>query len=293
MSFRSMTGFGRGTAGAAGIHAEAELGCVNRKQLDINVNLPRPYAALEPQVSSLIREALSRGRVTGGVSVRHSAARDDSVTIDEGLAEACVRRLKALALKLGIEDNVTIETVVRIPGVLQLTEAAPDADEAWPVIRTAVQKALDGLLAMRIREGKALEKDVRARTKTLETLVRTIKKRAPAAQDAHREAMRRRLAEVGLNLAADDERLVKELMLHADRSDIAEEITRLESHFAQVRALLVGVEPAGRTLDFLCQELHREINTTGSKSQDPEIIRAVIDFKAELERLREQVQNIE
>ena len=293
MSFRSMTGFGRGTAGSGGIHAEAELGCVNRKQLDINVNLPRPYAALEPQVSSLIRETLSRGRVTGGVSVRHSAARDDSVTIDEGLAGACVRRLKALALQLGIEDNVTIDTIVRIPGVLQLSEAAPDVDQAWPVIREAVQKALDGLLAMRLREGKALEKDVRTRARTLETLVRAIKKRAPAAQDAHRDAMRRRLAEVGLNLAADDERLVKELMLHADRSDIAEEITRLESHFAQVRALLAGAEPAGRTLDFLCQELHREINTTGSKSQDPEIIRAVIDFKAELERLREQVQNIE
>ncbi len=293
MSFRSMTGFGRGTAGATGIHTEAELGCVNRKQLDINVNLPRPYAALEPQVSSLIRGALSRGRVTGGVSVRHSTARDDAVTIDEGLAGACVRRLKGLARKLGIEDNVTIDTIVRIPGVLQLSEAAPDVDQAWPVIREAVQKALDGLLAMRTREGKALEKDVRVRAKTLETLVRTIKKRAPAAQDAHRDAMRRRLAEVGLTLAADDERLVKELMLHADRSDIAEEITRLESHFAQVRALLAGSEPAGRTLDFLCQELHREINTTGSKSQDPEIIRAVIDFKAELERLREQVQNIE
>lgn len=293
MSFRSMTGFGRGTAGDAGLRAEAELGCVNRKQLDISVNLPRPYAALEPQVTGLIREALSRGRVTGGITVQHSSVRDDSVTIDEGLAGACVRRLKALALKLGIDDTVTIDTVVRIPGVLQLSEAAPNVDQAWPVIREAVRKALEGLLTMRIREGRALEKDVRNRTKMLETLVRAIKKRAPAAQDAHRDAMRRRLAEVGLNLAADDERLVKELMLHADRSDIAEEITRLESHFAQVRALLAGAEPAGRTLDFLCQELHREINTTGSKSQDPEIVRAVIDFKAELERLREQVQNIE
>ncbi|VGO17110.1 hypothetical protein PDESU_05705 [Pontiella desulfatans] len=293
MALKSMTGFGEGQASASGIRVTVEVSSVNRKQLDINVNLPRNLVTLDAQVQKLVRAEFSRGRVSGIVRVEAADGSTGAVKIDAKLASQYVEGIRKTASKLKLSDDLGAETIARLPGVVSVEQENLDADHASAVLDLAMAQALKGLAKMRATEGKALEKDLRDRLAMLEEMKKAIGKLSPTVVAAYREKLFQRLEEAGLEEIASDERIVKEIALFADRCDISEELTRLKSHLAQARKLLRSTEPVGRTLDFLCQELFREINTVGSKANEVEITRLVVNFKTELERIREQVQNIE
>lgn len=293
MALKSMTGFGAGTASANGICVQVELGSVNRKQLDINISLPRNLASLDARVQGLVRNDFSRGRISGVVRVEAEDGSAGTVKIDQKLAREYVEGIRACASKLKLSDDLGAESIARLPGVIGVEQDNLDADHVGDVLEKAMKIAMRGLGSMRSAEGKALEKDLRERVGMLDEMRKQIAKLSHTVVKAYREKLFQRLEEAGLEDLASDERVVKEIALFADRCDISEELTRLKSHLSQVRKLLRSIEPVGRTLDFLCQELFREINTVGSKANEVEITRVVVAFKTELERIREQVQNIE
>jgi uncharacterized protein (TIGR00255 family) len=295
MSLMSMTGRGAGAATGRLARVEAELSSVNRKQLDVNVGIPRFLASFESRVQETIQRALSRGRVTGEIRVTWAeAAQAAGVRVDAGLARAHVAALRKAAKTLGLPDDLKASALLSLPEVVVFEHRARDVEALWPVLEKALAAALAKLQAMRKKEGAALGRDLQARLKQLVALAGEIGMRGPAVAETYRANLLKRLAAAlpGSELVAD-ERVLKEIALFADRADITEEQVRLDSHLQQVAGLLKTGGVVGRTLDFLVQEMGREINTIGSKANDGEITRRVIAFKTELERIREQVQNIE
>ncbi|HOW97256.1 MAG TPA: YicC family protein [Kiritimatiellia bacterium] len=289
-----MTGHGRGQAARGGISAEVEVNSVNRKQLDCSVSLPPVLGALAPRVEEDIRGVLSRGRVGVTVGVQWSAAwRRKSLRVDEDLAEACVHALRKTARRIGLRGDFSPDVLLQLPEVVRFEPAAREADQAWPVIREALRLALGGLVRMRGREGAVLRRDIEKRLKSMEADLSAVRARAPEVVKQYRAKLAARLRDAGFDKEAADERVLRELALFADRADIAEELTRLASHIGQARRMLRDGGAAGRSLDFLAQEMLREAATIGSKANDAAIARRVVNLKAELERLREQVQNIE
>jgi uncharacterized protein (TIGR00255 family) len=291
----SMTGYGRGSATQAGYRVTVELSSVNRKQADIQVSLPRELESLESGVRDEVNRSIARGRVTVRVSFTASdAATARHVHVNHALARAYAREFAQLGAALKLEAPVSLDTILRAPGVLQSTPEATDAEEARPAVELALAQGLKALRRMREREGRHLAKDLRARIGALRTLTQQVARRAPEVSERYRTQLLERIQSAGLNeLAVDDERLLKEVAFFAERSDISEEITRLESHFQQFDDCVASEEPVGRMLDFLAQEMNREVNTIGSKANDSVLSRAVVGMKAELERFREQVQNVE
>ncbi len=287
-----MTGYGRGTAMFDGRQIAVELSAVNRKQAEIALNLPRTLLELEPRVREEINPHLSRGRLTAAVGL-HVKRSPKSGAVNLAAARAYRDQLKALRKKLKLEGEITLDLVLRGPGVLETDEAEVSPDAAWPALQKALKAALDQFVKMRKREGEALAADLRRRILALQKSVKTIGVLAPKVMEHHRGLLLERAAKAGLEIGASDERLLKEIVFFADRSDISEELTRLRSHLDQFFTHLGKDEPVGRTLDFLLQELFREITTIGNKANFLAISRLVVEMKTELEKLREQVQNIE
>ncbi len=291
---KSMTGYGRGECARDGFKVTVELSSVNRKSGEITLNLPRDLEPLETQVRDEINKRISRGRLNVRVAVQEGADAGPAAQINTALARAYAQGFSELARELKLTGGVTLEALMRAPGVLEVEEATTDAESYWPAVQSAVQQALDALVKMREREGEHLAADLAARIELIRAAAGRVGVQAPLVQQQFRARLLERIRQAGLEgIAADDERMLKEVVLFADRSDITEELTRLESHFKQFADCLKAKEPVGRTLDFLSQEMNREINTIGSKAQDAVISREVVQVKAELERFREQVQNVE
>lgn len=293
MALKSMTGFGHGTASSLGLRADVELSSVNRKQLDVHVALPKGLAALESRVAQLINKSLSRGYVTVSIRVGAAQAPTSGAIVNDKLARAYVSALRKTAHELGLKDDLAASVLTRLPDVVRTGEEQVDVETAWPSVNTALKQALGRLTAMRLTEGKTLHRDLARRIAGMKATVVRIGQLAGGVTAKYRTALLARLAEAGHVLDLDDPRLLKELTLYADRCDITEEITRLGSHFGQIVELLAKDQPVGRTMDFLVQEMFREITTIGSKANDADISRHVVVFKTELERIREQVQNVE
>ena len=289
---RSMTGYGRGECAREGFKFTVELNSINRKQSDIAVNLPKELVELEPRIRDEINAHLSRGRINAVVAYHRSAA-EERVELDEVLAQAYLKAIQKLQRKTKLNGAITLDTLLRAPGVLKLAESAVDADAMWASVETALKKALAQLVKMREKEGKFLAVDLAGRLETITAGMTAVHQGAPETMKRYREQLHARVKEAGLDVPMDDERLMKEVVFFADRCDISEELTRLESHVCQFRDCLKSGEPVGRTLDFLAQEMNREINTIGSKANAAEISQHVVRMKAELEKIREQVQNIE
>jgi uncharacterized protein (TIGR00255 family) len=290
-----MTGYGWGECSKDGLKVTVELSSVNRKQSEIFVNLPRELEVLEAQARDEINQRVARGRVTARVSL-HAAEGQDSARmhLNEKLAKSYAREFTRLAKELKLAGPVSLDLVLRAPGVLQASDEMAEAEDFWPSTRKALCQALEMLVAMRTREGAHLGKDLRARVATLRKAVARIQKQAPRVQVRYREQLLARIKSAGLdNVELDPDRLLKEVVFFADRSDISEELTRLQSHFNQFDTCMQSKESIGRTLDFLAQEMNREINTIGSKANDSTIAHCVVTFKAELEKFREQAQNVE
>ena len=289
-----MTGYGWGEGAQDGFKVTVELSSVNRKQGEISINLPRELEVLEAQIRDEIHRRIARGRLTARVSLHAAENEAARAHLNKPLAQAYARELARLAKELKLEGSVSLDLLVRAPGVLQTNEEMADAEDFWPSVEKALQQALVMLVKMRQREGTHLEKDLRGRIAAMRKSVATVQKQAPLVQKRYREQLLERIKNAGLDaMAIDEERLLKEVVYFADRSDISEELTRLESHFLQFDDCLRSKEPVGRTLDFLAQEMNREINTIGSKANDSLISREVVILKTELEKFREQAQNVE
>jgi uncharacterized protein (TIGR00255 family) len=288
-----MTGYGRGQSAHNGCKFSVELNSVNRKQSDVVVALPRELTELEPRVRDLINAAVSRGRLNVVIAFHQGASSTQNLALDSNLARTYYRAMLDLQKELKASGEINIETVLRAPGVLRLPEEQLSIEEAWPHVEASLKEALGDLVKMREREGKHLAKDLIQRLKVVRGSVRSIRQLQPGVLKRHRQSLHERIQRAGLELSFDDERLVKEVIFFADKSDISEELTRLESHFAQFAHHLRKNEPVGRTLEFMCQEIGREFNTLGAKANDVEISQLVVACKAEMEKIREQIQNIE
>ncbi|MDZ4289118.1 MAG: YicC/YloC family endoribonuclease, partial [Prosthecobacter sp.] len=290
---RSMTGFGRGEASQDDTTWQVECGSVNRKQLEVVVHLPRDLAELEAAVRSQVSATVSRGRVNVQIRSGTGAETAAAPRVDEAIAAAYVAALQQMAARLGLTPDISLSEIARLPGVITQDQTAAEPQKAWPAIEQALAIALTQMVMMRESEGAHLRQDIEARLTTIELLLNQISEKAPAVAEHHRQALQQRLEQAGLPLPLDDERLLKEVALFADRTDISEELSRADSHLKQFRTYLASTEPTGRSLDFLVQEFFREFNTMGSKANSADIAHCVVNAKTELEKIREQIQNAE
>jgi len=287
-----MTGYGRGQSACNGAKFSVELNSVNRKQSDVTVNLPRELAQLEPRVRDAINSQVSRGRLSVVVAWQHSAA-GSKPSLDAALARSYFRAMLDLQKELDAGGEITIETILRAPGVLRVPEEELTLETAWEHLEAALHDALKDLIKMREKEGKHLAKDLITRLKVVRQALRRTRQLHPGVARKFRQSLHERIQRAGIEISLDDERLAKEVIFFADKADISEELTRLESHLAQFAHHLRKNEPVGRTLDFITQEISRELNTLGAKANDAEISQLIVTCKAEMEKIREQIQNIE
>lgn len=288
-----MTGYGRGESDRVGARISVEINSVNRKQSDIVINLPRELSALEPRVRQIVGERLVRGRTNVVVAFDPRAQNSRALALDRALARSYHDGMRALQKELGVTGEITIEMILQAPGVLRFAEDELVPNEIWPALAEALEQALGELIKMREKEGRHLAKDLIRRLKILRQELKEIRKKHPVVAEKYRTTLLERISKAGLELHPNDERLIKEIAFFADRSDVSEELTRLESHLAQFAHHLRKEEPVGRTLEFVTQEISRELNTLGAKAGDAEISRHVVACKSEVEKIREQIQNLE
>lgn len=289
---QSMTGYGRCTLAQDGREVTIELKSVNHRFLDLAFRMPRSFAFLENDMRAHISNKLARGHVD--IFVTYKNSRDDArkVTLDSALLGEYLTTLRQGGIDHMLDDNLRLRDVLSMQDVLTVEEADEDQQALSALTLSALDTALDSLRAMRRREGEAMRGDVETRLDTLERTAHAIDERAPQWLEEYRQRLRARIEEI-CQMQLDEARLTQEVALAADKAAVDEETVRLRSHIAQMRDLLKQSEPAGRKLDFLVQEMNREVNTTGSKSSDLILTGMVVDAKAELEKIREQIQNIE
>lgn len=289
----SMTGFGRGSAATDDWLATVEISSVNRKQAEVVVQAPRELNELDARIRKAVLAVVSRGRIQVSINVERPQGAAADFRVDPALALAFSAAFTELAQTVGHTLLPSASDFLRHPGIIAMGSSAIDAEAAWLAVQPALDDALVQLAAMRAREGADLKADFISRLGVLVSFGQKISALAPARPIRQREVLTKRLRDAGLEIDLADERIVKEIALFADRCDVSEELTRLDSHFAKFREYLDATEAPGRALDFLCQELFREFNTIGSKANDAAIAQTIVEAKTELEKIREQVQNLE
>lgn len=289
---KSMTGYGRATSAIEGFSLTIQVSSVNRKTLDLTIGLPDEWESLEPAIGELVRKFAARGKVHVDIEVTGDKSALE-VTWDETAAAAALERLRGFAERQGVAFQPTPELLWQVANSQRRASEFPTAEAAQASVLETLTSALRNFAAMRAREGESLMVDFIRRNEALHRLVETVAARAPQVPANYREQLMKRLRETGLELDLNDERVLREIALFADRCDVTEEITRLRSHFEQFTTLLRSDGEIGRKAEFILQEIGREVNTIGSKANDVTIARAVIELKNELERVREQIANVE
>ncbi|MCD8385208.1 MAG: YicC family protein [Clostridiales bacterium] len=289
----SMTGYGRGEAVLHQHTIVVELRSVNNRYLDCSVRLPRVYACAEDAVQSEVKAAVSRGKVEVNVTVDASGSDAVSVTLNQPVAAGYLRALREMGETFGLRDDVSVSLLSRFPDVFRVEKAPENLEQLTEDIRQVTRMALTDFNAMRAREGEKLAEDLLGRLDTLEEYTRQVEARSPETVAAYRERLTAKLQEVLEDRQIDEARILTEAAIFADKVAVAEETVRLHSHINQFRDMVRQGGVIGRKLDFLIQEMNRETNTTGSKCNDLQLSTIVVDMKAELEKLREQVQNVE
>ena len=289
----SMTGFGRGSAVTDAWHATVEISSVNRKQAEVVVQAPRELNELDARIRKATLNVIARGRIQISIAVERPQLSTAEFSVHQGLALAFSKMFSELSHTVGYPVLPAAADFLRQPGIIAAGNTEIHAEAAWLAVDPALTTALARLAAMRASEGDHLKQDFLLRLSILESFAAKIATEAPARPVRQRELLAKRLRDAGLELDPTDERVAKEIALFADRCDVSEEITRLHSHFTKFHHYLNAAEPPGRALDFLCQELFREFNTIGSKANDASIAQTIVEAKTELEKIREQVQNVE
>ncbi|MBI3456415.1 MAG: YicC family protein [Candidatus Rokubacteria bacterium] len=289
----SMTGYGRGEARGSRLAVVVEARSLNHRFLEVGLKVPRAFSAHETELRQLAQGRVSRGRLDVAVGARRIAGSPSVVRADLGLGAEYVRGARALAEALGLSPDLPLGDLLRLPGVVTVEEAEEDDGEARLLFKEAAEQALDELVRMRYAEGAALAADLLAHLRTLDTWVAGLERLLPEALPRIRERHRGRIHTLLEDVPVDPARIAQEAAMLAARSDVAEELARLVSHCGQFRALLAAGGAVGRQLDFLAQEMHREVNTIASKADDGELVARILEARTVVERLREQVQNVE
>ena len=289
----SMTGYGRAGALLHGRDIKVELRSVNARFFEYSSRLPRSCAFLEDKLKKLVASKVSRGKVELNLSIQTVTAADTVVTVNWQLAQGYRAALNAMSERMDLKNDVTAGMLARFPDVLTQTAAPTDEEELWQDVQSVAEQAIEAFVAMRATEGEKLKEDVASRLNTVESLVVQIEQNSAGRVQAYSDKLYARFQELLGDRNIDEARLVTEAAIFADKTAIDEETVRLHSHVAQYREILELNEPIGRKLDFLTQELNRESNTIGSKCQDVAITRLVVELKSEIEKIREQIQNIE
>ena len=288
-----MTGYGRAVETVNGREFTVELRSVNNRYLDCSVRLPRLLSFAEDAVKQAVKAAVSRGKVDVFISLRSEAEDDVQVNLNRGVLEGYLAAMRQMVTEFGVQDDISVSTVSRLPDVFTVEKKEVDEDQLQSDLLQAVSKALEGYDAMRTREGAALDADLRSRGETILSLVSQVEQGNGQTVADYRARLENKLREVLENTAIDESRILTEAAIFADKVAVDEETVRLRSHLQQMNSMLDGGGAIGRKLDFLLQEMNREANTIGSKCTDVKLARIVVDIKAELEKIREQTQNIE
>ena len=290
---RSMTGYGRAVQTIDGREITVELRSVNNRYLDCTVKLPRMFSFAEDSVKNRVKAAVSRGKVDVYIGVNAAQAADVQVAVNRPVLESYLAALRQIETEYGVRDDVTVMSLARLPDVFSVEKTEEDEQKLTQDILSVAEEAIARYNTMRETEGAALEADLRGRAATILERVALVEARSPVTVAEYRERLRQKMQEVLQNTAIDEGRILQEAAIYADRIAVDEETVRLRSHLAQLGAMLTKGGAIGRKLDFLLQELNRETNTIGSKCNDLELSNIVVDMKAELEKIREQTQNIE
>lgn len=290
---KSMTGYGGAKGSAEGLSVSIELKSVNNRYLDVSVKLPRTMLFAEEPIKAAVGRHISRGKVDVFVTVDQSASDDMEVRVNEPLLKGYIEALSAAAEKFGLQNDMTVMSLCRLPDVLSTDRREIDSGALMTGITEILECALTEYDAMRLREGEKLRDDVLARLETISRLTGVVEENAPKTVAEYRARLEQKLQEVLATANIDESRVLTEAAIFADKIAVDEETVRLRSHISQLRGLTNGESPAGRKMDFLIQELNREANTIGSKCQNADIAHVVVELKAEIEKIREQIQNVE
>ena len=290
---KSMTGYGRAQGAFSGGEITVEIKSVNNRYLDCGVKLPRVYSYVEDAVKTLVQKNISRGKVDVFVSINSSGAENVKITLNKPVAQGYVDALHEMAQEFGIREDISVSLLSRFNDVFLVEKQEEDEDEVKSSILQVVAQALEAFDAMRQKEGQALKQDLLQKAQEILELVSLVEARSPITVEAYRNRLTAKMQEVLENKQLDESRIIQEAAIYADKVAVDEETVRLRSHVAQLETMLTGGGVIGRKLDFLLQEMNREANTTGSKCSDVKLARIVVDIKAELEKIREQTQNIE
>ena len=290
---RSMTGFGRAQASVEGYNITVEIRSVNHRYFEFYAKMPRAYSFLEEKVKALLSTGISRGKVECSIQLEATADESVVVSVNEPLAKGYVDAVRQIADTFNLPDDMTAFTVARFSDVLAVSKAPVDEELLWSKVSPVVQEALDGFVSMRATEGERLADDVLSRAETILGNVAYIEERSPETVKQYSEKLLERMRTVLGDTQVDEARILTEAAVYADKVAVAEETVRLRSHIKQFEDLLSDTKPVGRKLDFIVQEMNRETNTIGSKAQDIEIAHTVVDIKSEIEKIREQIQNME
>lgn len=291
---KSMTGYGKGESFNELYKFKVEIKAVNHRYNDIIIKMPRHISYLEETIKKIIKEKISRGKVDVYINLDYINESAIDVKVDIPLAKSYKNSLLELSRELELEDNVRLNNILSISEIVRTERKELDEDLIWEVLKNALVDALDNILNMRLTEGLELKNDILVKLSRIESMVKLIEERSPNVVQDYRDKLRERITSLlDDNIILDEERLTNEVVFFADKSSIDEELVRLGSHIKQFRSILDEDESIGRKLDFLIQEFNREINTIGSKANDITITKYVVELKAELEKIREQIQNIE
>jgi uncharacterized protein (TIGR00255 family) len=290
---KSMTGYGRSQMILNGRDILVEIRSVNHRYYEYNSRIPRSYNYIDEKLKVLLKSKISRGKVDVSVSISNIEGRDTEVAINKGVAEGYINALRGVADEFCVADDLTLSNLIRLPDVFIVQKAVGDEDEVWADVSKVADEALKRFVAMRETEGEKMRSDVLAKADFILEMVAKVEELSPQTVENYRERLYRKLSEVLEGKDIDQQRIVTEAAIFSEKIAVDEETVRLRSHISQLRELVNSDETIGRKLDFIVQEMNREVNTIGSKAQDLNITRLVVDMKAELEKIREQIQNIE
>lgn len=290
---RSMTGFGRSEQKIDGREITVEIKSVNHRYFEFGCRVSRGYAFLEEKLKSYIQKAVARGKIDVFVSVTDTDEKQANVTVNHSLASGYVAALKELKQTYSLSGEVALSDITRFSDIFTVHKTPEDEDAVWASVCVVLDDALAKFIAMREREGEKMKEDILEKSNTILSLVESVEKNSPETVTKYRQRLEERLKEVLTGVNIDEQRILTEAAIFADKVAVAEETVRLRSHFDQLFAMLDGDEAIGRKLDFILQEMNRETNTIGSKVQDAQLAHTVVEIKGELEKIREQIQNIE
>lgn len=290
---KSMTGYGRGQQIIDGREITVEIKSVNHRYFEFSARVPRAYGYLEEKLKSFIQNKVSRGKVDVGITIFNIEGKDAQIEVNQSIAIGYVEALRKANVTIGLNDDLSLSQLIRLPDIFNVVKTTEDEEVIWNLVKTVAEEALDNFVSMRETEGQKMKDDINSRLAYISELVGKVEERSPMVTEAYRERLYNKISELLNDKKIDEQRILTEAAIFSEKTAVDEETVRLKSHIQQFTTLLDSTEAVGRKLDFLIQEFNRESNTIGSKAQDVEITRIVVELKSEIEKIREQIQNIE